>query len=86
MIDWSEPVEFEDGTQIVKIDVGYHPGGVKVWPEQKPAGYPTDRIYGDPVIDGMVVHNDGTPRMKDWDDAVPMVVQKEINPPGWGEF
>lgn len=86
MIDWFEPVEFEDGTQILKVDVGYHPNGVKVWPASLPTGYPEDRAYGDPVIDGMVVRNDGFPTMRDWDDAVPMVVQKVVDPPGWGIF
>jgi hypothetical protein len=86
MIDWFEPVEFEDGTQIARVDVGYSPGGVKVWPVDVPAGYPTAGVYPDPVVSGMVVRNDGFPTLKDWDDAVPMVVQKVMDPPGWGIF
>ena len=87
-IDWFEPVEFTDGTPIVRVDItgGGHPGLVKVWPEYRPAGYPTEKMYGDPVEEGMKVRLDGFPQLKDWDDAVPMVVQKEIMPEGWGQF
>lgn len=86
MIDWFEPVEFADGTPIVKVDVGFSPGGVKVWPASVPAGFPTGAPYGDPVEAGVIVRNDGFPTLKDWDDAVPMVVQSSPAPPGWAQF
>ena len=85
-IDWFEPVEFADGTQIARVDISYAPGGVKVWPETLPTGFVEDSPYGDPRVDGMVIRNDGFPTLRDWDDAVPMVVQKEHEPAGWGQF
>lgn len=85
-IDWFEPVEFEDGTPILRVDVGYHPNGVKVWPAWVPKGFPIGNPYPNYVEAGVVCRNDGFPTIKDWDHRVPMVVQRLPDPPGWNIF